>query len=294
MSTITLKDNATVRDQIKHKMSGGPTRTKIIITDHNTGEVLGEVHNKILVPGSQLTACKQFGLDTLIWFPTYNEELDLDHTLEPEPPEEHVTPENPPITCLWCVGRDGAATSPNEVYIVNNTDRIRPVPRNPEDKSTIIPFRYVDNDPASDLSSDERQIYFGKRTDSVLGKIAYYFKKFDTDPQLHINYIDGTEVTEDMWDTVTNQPVEIYVEMRLSVSRTDLREWFDSAEGPGWDNADISTISLVSAWYTEWEETPGNTFKFYQDILPFSKFNFKPEKLTDLSRAIDFNYQVFY
>ena len=292
MAKITLKDHAnmsdkssTIKEQITHRMNAGPTKTKIIITDHNTGEVLGEISNKILVPGSQITACKQFGLDQIINFPTYNQsdQLDLDKSVDPWSEE----PLNPQITCLWCAGRDGAATSPNEVYVVNNTDRIEPV-------NDILPFVYVDIN--EDLGVDGRDIYFGKRTNSVTGKISYYFKKFDTTPQLHINYIDGTEVTEDMYTVVTDQSVEIYVEMRLSVTRNDFRDYFN--EVIGWDNADISTISLVSAWYTEEEDTlPDGTtgiFKYYQDIIPFSKFNFKAEELVDLTRAIDFTYQVFY
>lgn len=290
--SITLKDSSHITDSlnglgdngqplktiIKHKMSGGPTRTKIVITDHNTGEVLGEICNKILVPGSQVTACKQFGLDPVVNFPTYNTDLDLDNSYE----EWSEEPKNPPITCLWCAGRDGFGTSPNEVFIVSNTDRIEPV-------DDILPFRYVNID--DDLDPDLRDVYFGKRTNATTGKISYFFKKFDSNPQLHVVYTDGTEVTSDMWNIVTTQAVEIYVEMRLAVSRLDFRDYFE--EKLGWDNADISTISLVTAWYDEFEEGE-HVYKFYQDIIPFSKFNFKAEDLRDLTRALDFTYQVFY
>ena len=285
--SITIQDNCHISDSlngksikstIAHRMNGGPTRTRIVITDHNTGEVLGEVQNKILVPGSQITACKQFGLDQIINFPTYNTDLGLDNSY----PEWSEEPKNPIITCLWCAGRDGFGTSPNEVFVVNNTDRIAPV-------NDIIPFRYVGID--SDLDHDQRDVYFGKKTDTSAGRISYFFKKFDSEPQLHILYTDGTEVTSDMWNIVTNQSVEIYVEMRLAVSRLDFRDYIE--EVLGWDNADISTISLVTAWYDEFEEE-GTAFKFYQDIVPFSKFNFRAEDLTDLTRALDFTYQVFY
>lgn len=266
------------KDMILHRMNGGVQKTKIVITDHNTGEVLGEVENKILVPGSQITACKQFGIQQIINFPTYNSELGLDNSY----PDWSEEPKNTPITCLWCAGRDGFGTSPNEVIVVSNTDRISPV-------NDILPFRYVGID--SDLDHDQRDVYFGKKTDTAAGKISYFFKKFDTEPQLHINYTDGTEVTSDMWNIVTNQSVEIYVEMRLAISRLDFRDYFE--EVLGWENADISTISLVTAWYDEFEEE-GSTFKFYQDIIPFSKFNFRAEELVDLTRALDFTYQVFY
>ena len=85
-----------------------PQRTKIIARDHETGEILGVYHNKVLVPGSQATVCRQFGLDPVVNFPTYNTELELEHSLDPFPATQ---PYNTPITCLWCAGRSGAGAS---------------------------------------------------------------------------------------------------------------------------------------------------------------------------------------
>lgn len=293
MSSINIADSAgmhdsvngkktSIADQIKMRMSGGPTKTKIIIRDHNTGEILGEVSNKILVPGSIITACNQFGLHyPFIEFPTYNEPypngIGLDNSVEAWSVDP---PDNPIITCLWCAGRDGFATSPNEVYVVNNTDRIKP--------NDLLAFKYVDS---ADDGEVDRDVYFGRKYNSTTDKVAYYFKKFDTEPTLHINYIDGTEVDRTMWDVPTDLSVEVYMEMKLSVTKDDFRDYF--REVLGMDNADISTISLVTAWYREFEED-GETYKYYQDILPFSKFNFKAEELVDLTRALDFNYQIFY
>lgn len=300
MSTINIKDNANIKDSatlgdhIRHRMSGGPVKTKIIITDHNTGKVLGEISNKILVPGSMITASRQFGLDyPMIPFPTYNSELDLDNSY-PDWDWDNHPPTNDIITCLWCAGRSGAGSSPNEVAVVKNTDKIRK-------NNDILPFRYIEiGEQVSDISTDEREVYFGRRTfTDARGKNvrAYYFKKFDTDPQLNIKYIDGTEVTEDMWSQEQRQSVEIYIEMRLAISRIDFREYFTSKDD--WSDADISTISLVTAWYDRLPDDPEHpvgapTYKYYQDILPFSKFNFRAEKLDDKTRAIDFNYQIFY
>jgi hypothetical protein len=75
----------------------------------------------------------------------------------------------------------------------------------------------------------------------------------------------------------------------LSVEKEDFRDYFD--EVLGWDNANISTISLLMAWY---DDTQGDTYKWYQDIVSYSKFNFAQEQLKDLNRAIDFNYQVYF
>lgn len=287
MAVIEIRDSHSIKDAIGNnktiaqRIHGGPSKTKIIITDHETGEVLGVLSNKILVPGSQNTACAQFGLEPIIKFPTYNTELDLDHSYE----EWTEEPKNKPITCLWCVGRDGSGSSPNEVFTVVNTDRVEPV-------DDIIPFRYLSA--GQDLDDDQREIYFGKFSNGSTGKMSYFFKAFDTTPQLHINYLDGTEVTSDMWSIETDQPVEIYVEMKLSINRLDFREYFDQVLG--WDKADISTISLLTAWYDEFKDNPDvdKKYRYYQDVIPFSKFNFKAEELIDLTRALDFNYQVFY
>lgn len=268
---------------------GIPKRTRIIAFDHETGEQIGIYENKILVPGSQMTACKMFGIEQNVIFPTYNEALELENSLPPYP---EIQPYNSPIVCLWAAGRSGAGSSDNEVNVVATTDRISP---KLETETTnkyvdIVPFRYVPF--TDDLDDDERQYYFGRKVfneATVNEKIAYFFKAFDTEPQLHVRYLDGTEVTRSMWNVTSTQQVETYVEMRLSVTKEDFRDYFDDVLG--WDNANISTISLLMAWY---DDTRGDTYRWYQDIIPYSKFNFSQEKLVDLNRAIDFNYQVYF
>ena len=63
------------------KFSAGPKATKIIISDHDSGKILGEYHNKIVITGSIMSAMKAFGIDTPVILPNYNEELGLDNTL---------------------------------------------------------------------------------------------------------------------------------------------------------------------------------------------------------------------
>ena len=284
-----IQDHAGMYDRscknIIEPEKGGPVKTKIIIKDHDTGEILQEIENKILVPGSQSAACKQFGILPIVELPTYNSELGLENSLDPY----SVQPTNEPITCLFCVGRDGFGTSPNEVFVVSNTDRIEP-------KDDILPFRYCD--PANDLDKDQREVYFGRKIEES-GKIGYYFKAFDTEPQLHIRYLDGTEVTDKMWNIDSTQQIETYVEMRLTINRLDFRDYFDQVLG--WDKADISTVSLLTTWYTrdiienpEAEPEDQIKYRWYQDVLPFSKFNFEAESLTSLNRSIDFIYEIYY
>lgn len=302
MSSIIIKDKHIISDNtenlISARMSGGPKKTRIVITDHDTGEVIQVGSNKILVPGSQIIACKQFGLDQAVAFPTYNSLLGLENSKD----DWSTTPANTPITCLWCAGRDGYGTSANEVLVVSNTDRIEP-PKTTKSGTTttttydMIPFRYVAVD--ADLTSDLRQVYFGRVPNATTNYISYYFKAFDTTPQLHVRYLDGTEVSSSMYSIDSTQNIEIYVEMRLAVTRLDFRDFFDKVDG--WDNANISTISLLTGWYdnTICENPSANDadkiyYKWYQDVIPYSKWNFKAQDLTDETRAFDFNYQVYF
>ena len=279
---ILINDAASI---IMRQMKGGIKKTKIIVIDHETGKVLDTGENKVLVPGSQVTACKQFGIEQVVPFPTYNFEMGLDNSFGPY----EVQPYNTPITCLWCVGQSGYASTPGEIIAVDPKDRIAPV-------NDILPFRYVSTE--DDLDYDQRQTYFGRKS-MVGNKIGYFFKKFDTEPMLHIRYLDGTEVGPEMWNVRTPQDVEVFVEMRLSVTRLDFRDYFDQVLG--WENAFINTISLCTAWYRDdVEENPdaqsGDVvkYKWYQDIIPFTKFNFKNNDLTELNKAVDFIYQVYY
>lgn len=284
MSNTNFKDKHDVRDVCG---LGIPKRTRITAIDHETGEVIGTYENKILAPGSQMTACKIFGIEPNVIFPTYNTELGLQNSLDPYPDTQ---PYNSPIVCLWAAGRSGAGSTDGEINVVSTTDRIDPKTDDNGVYKDIVPFRYVDK--AEDLDDDEREFYFGRKVfdeGTSQEKIAYFFKAFDTEPQLHVRYIDGTEVTDSMYDVVSSQQVEIYVEMRLSVDKQDFRDYFD--EVLGWDKANISTISLLLAWY---DDTQGDNYRWYQDILPYSKFNFAQEQLKDLNRAIDFNYQVYF
>ena len=297
-----MDKNINIHDQ--HEMRdvcglGQPKRTKITMKDHDTGEILGVYENKILVPGSQATACKVFGMEPTVIFPTYNTELDLENSRTPYP---QTQPFNAPLVCLWAAGRSGAGSTTNEINVVSTIDRIAPdlVAGTTNLYRDIVPFRYVT--PSNDLDIDERDYYFGRKIfDEGMSSehIAYFFKAFDTEPQLHVRYLDGTEVTNAMWRVVSSQAVETYVEMRLSITRQDFRDYFDDVLG--WDNANISTISLLMAWYDnticEDDTLPEEDriyYRWYQDIIPYSKFNFGQEDLVDLNRAIDFNYQVYF
>ena len=86
---MLLKDSMNFQDDCKITtfkeneafFKRGPKGTRIIIRDHDTGEVLSDTHNKILITGAQFAACKIFGLDAIVKLPNYNEEFGLENTL---------------------------------------------------------------------------------------------------------------------------------------------------------------------------------------------------------------------
>lgn len=259
---------------ITDRLKAGPKRTRIIMTDGDTGEKLGDFENKILVTGSMFNAMNTFNIKSPVVLPDYNRELGLDNTHD----YSQVSQLNAPFVCLFCVGDSGCGATQKDVFTANYTDRIDPI-------DDIIPFRYVN--PSTDLNDDLRKYYFGRKTLDN-GKIAYYFKAFDTEPQLHLRYTDGTQITDEMYDIDTTQAAECYVETRLRVTRLDFRDYFE--EVLGWDKARISTLSLCYAWYDDTIDQ----YRWYQQIYPYSKLNFSAEWLVDLTKSINFQYQVFY
>jgi hypothetical protein len=279
---IQKKDNYDIKDdftivrsyeEIGGIIRKGPKATRIVIRDYDTEKILHDTHNKILISASQFTACDQFGLDTSVIFPSYNEELGLQNTLD----YKTVQPMNRPIVCLFCAGQGGCGTVASDVYTVKFTDRLAP--------KDMLPFRYVDE--KNDLSDELRKVYFGRYKDSN-GMIRYMFKAFDTDPQLHLRYIDGTQITSDMWSIDSTQAAECYVEVKLDIDRTDFRDYFEKVTG--WDNAIINSLSLVYGWY----DNTIDKYLWYQQLLPYSKLNIPNEYLIDETKRLAISYEIYY
>ena len=274
-NSITLLDKLEVKDKLltpeylQQRINGGVQKTRIII--RQDGEIVDDLHNKVVITGSAFNAIKAFGVNSSIIFPNYNNDMNLDHTLD----YSVVEPENDKICCLFCVDDSGCGTQPGEVYPAGYLDRIKP--------ETMFPFRYS----TEELDPDLRDVYFGRKTLDN-GYIAYYFKGFDTTPVLNIRLSDGTQlIGESIYSIDTDQIAECYIEMRLSITREDLRDYFEQVIG--WENARISSLSLCHAWFTEIDG-----FRYYQQIQPFSKLNFSYRLLTDLTSSLEFQYLIYF
>ena len=254
------QDNAIVR------------KTDIIIKVAGTDKVLFRGHNKVILPGSYYTASKHFNINPPIKLPSYNTELGLDGIQSLTDTEERSA-----LVVLFAVGTDGCGVDSSEVYDVNYTKWIKP--------ENLVPFRYVYDD--NDLSDELREKYFGRKKIAGTDKIAYYFKAFETKPEMFMQYVEGTPVDENVFISDNKTEAETYVELNLSITKEDCREFFDSTTGIS--AAKINTISLLTA-------VPKviNGYTYYQGIRPLTKLNFPNESLIDTTKGIDITYHIYY
>lgn len=204
-------------------------------------------------------------------------------------------------TYLFCVGIDGCGIENSRVFKVRNTKWIAPYMYAAYDPGTgiidtditncLIPFKMRPS--GSDLTSDERQLYFGRSTvDSGTNTmISYYFKGFDQTPNLIRRYADDSSDLsniDNVWKNNRFSDAEVVVQLKMSVTTSDCREYFNSVTGA--NSSRINTISLCTAipYLDE------NNQLYYQDIRPLTKFNFPNEALIDTSKGIDITYYLYY
>lgn len=262
-----FNDKLQVSDKV---IKNGIKKTRIVIRDLVTGEELFRGSNKTIIAGSLFTACKHFNLSYPVTLPSYNKELQLDNSVE-------TAPENLSSICLFAVGTGGCGAEDSQIIDVDYMKWL--------DKDNIVPFVYRNT--SDDLSDEERKKYFGRKTLTDLNKIAYYFKAFESDPELIVQYVDGTPIDTNIYNSVNTTEGEVIVSNRLRVTPSDCREFFKSTVGL--HKAKINTISLLQAWY---KEVDGK--KYFQDIHPVTKFNFETESLVEETKGLDITYDLYY
>lgn len=231
-----------------------------------------EEDNKVLIDGSMYTAGKHFGLLPKVNLPTYNTALNLENIV-PLTASEQLDAK----VFLFCVGTSGCGPENSQKYDVNYTKWIAP-----ED---LVPFRYQLKD--NDLGATLRNKYFGRKEIVAANRIAYYFKGFDIEPYMVAQYTDGTPIDENVYISDNDTDAEVYVEMKLSITKEDCRDFPIATSGI--NDARINTISLCSAYPKTY-----NGYTYYQGIRPFTRLNFSNESLIDLTKGIDIIYDLYY
>ena len=266
---ITLFDFQKANDDVNLKKTW--LKGEVIFKNIDTGEPILTVHNKVVIAGSQFVAQKVFDLDELVHLPTYNESLSLDNSSDPD-----AIPENTPKACLFCCGTQGCGPESSAVYPVQYTNRIKPA-------GDLVPFRYqlIQND----LPDDLREVYFGRKETS--DRIAYYFKAFESEPKLYMQYVDSTPIDSTLYDSQNTSDAETYVEFTLRITKDDFRDYFRATSSI--NDAKINSISILTAWYTT-----SQGYKWYQNIIPLTQLNIPNEPLIDLTKGIDITYHIYF
>lgn len=240
---------------------------------HGTGIPLFEKEeNKVLVDGSMFTAMKHFNMLPIVDLKDYNTAIDLEN-IDPLTSAERMAS----TVVLFCVGTSGCGPEQSQRYDVDYTKWI-----NPED---LVPFRFQLAD--NDLSDEMRTKYFGRKEVTGLNRIAYYFKAFDTTPVMKAQYVDGTPIDSNIYISDNTTDVEVYVEMKMSITKEDCRDFFIATSGI--NDAKVNTISLLTGYAKEY-----NGHDYYQGVRPLTRLNFSSEPLVDLTKGIDITYDLFY
>lgn len=270
-----------VNAQEEYKKDYTTFKTSIDIKNLETGEVIFKgLKNKVIIPGSGFVARKLFDLTTSEVTPSYNTALGCyTPTTDTAPTSKDsgttATKDDQKVV-LFCCGIDGCGSESSQVYPVDYTKWIKP--------ADLIPFRYqvVGND----LSDSLRDTYFGRTTTSDGKYIAYYFKRFESEPILVQQYIDGTPIDGTVYDSIKTTSAETYVELSLKITKEDVRDYFVATVGI--DEAKINSISLCTGYPVE-----EGGYLYYKDIRPITKLNIPNESLIDITKGIEIIYHIY-
>lgn len=271
-----LRDDNIISKENLEREHPGQHRGRMMAYVHGTDIPLWEKAetNKVILPGSAFTMIKHFkDIHIPVKTPTYNAALGLDEIRSVTDKEERLDQ----YVFLWAVGVDGCGPENSQKYDIDYTKWIAP--------QDLVPFRYqlMNND----LSSDLREKYFGRKEMPNADRIAYYFKGFDSVSDGKQQYVDGTPIDENIYISDNTLPVESYVEIKMSLLKSDCRDFFIATTGI--TDARVNSISLLTA-----VPMTINGYTYYQNIRPLTKLHFSNEPLIDLTKGIDFIYQIFY
>ena len=260
-----LLDKATINSNLK---------TDILIRDINTGKIIAKsLHNKVVLPGAGLIARSLFDVATPEVCPTYNDELGITAPAGDQLEADFSTADaDHPKVLLFCLGTNGCGTENSQVFTVDYNSWITP--------DSIIPFRYPLN--TNDISEDLKQSYVGRVEDGEY--VAYYFKRFTSGPTLIQQYADGTPIESNVLDSELD--VETYVEMVLTITKDDCREFFVATTGI--DEARFNSVSLCYAWPVMINNVP-----YFHDIRPLTRLNIPNESLIDATKGVEIIYHVY-
>ena len=259
---------------IGHAGTHSKFETDIMIRSLDTGEIIAKnLKNKVVLPGAGFIARSLFDVRTPEITPDYNTLLDIEIPSGTGiQPDFSLGNENTAKVLLFCIGTNGCGTEGSQVFTVDYNSWITP--------ESIIPFRYPLY--TNDLTSELQSLYTGRHQDGDY--VAYYFKRFTSGPTFVQQYLDGTPIESDVLET--GEEVETYVEMILTITKEDVREFFVATTGI--DEARFNSISLCYA-----NPVIINDIPYFRGIRPLTRLNIPNEYLIDVTKGVEIIYHVY-
>lgn len=250
----------------------GVKGTRVRIYKEGTDILLNEGHNITTLAGAGLLTRKLFeslSTDEEIT-PSYNTTLGLENTIE-------TAPTSPEYIYLFAIGTSGCGKEPHDLYKEEYADWIQP-----ED---LIPFKYNELD--MDIADSLRDTYFGRSIRT--NKIAYYFKRPENmdAPEKIQQYVDGTPIDSSVYRSTRKDDAITRVGLHMKVTKDEARQFFYATTGI--NTARVNCISVLTAWP---RLIDGKIY--YQNIRPFTRYNFNTIPLIDPELGLDIKYDFFF
>ncbi len=172
-------------------------------------------------------------------------------------------------------------------------------------ESKMYPFRVIPkNDNEKQLTPVEQAQYFGKKELSLNDNsryIQYFLKRFEDEPEIrHVwkasDYTAATSTNEteidvtagELEDFTTSNAIESFVEIHLTLTQQDLKEYFNLVvQEP--ESARFNSIGLFDGIYVPSENTGYGDFA---NVRLFSKINIPVESLS-LSKDLEIIYRIY-
>lgn len=237
-------------------------------------ETVFDQSNIVPIGGVQYAMESIFGVKGSLTIPTLNDIAQIGAIGSMVAPSGGMPYAYGQKVCLFGVGTGGAAE--NNITTIKDKYNEYTLPE-------MIPFRFTNED----LSETDRLKYFGKK--DIDDSIAYYLKKFDTDPIIRHVFKngeegeDGSEVDSSYFNTGSETGVESFTECCLTISKKDVREWF--AYNGNIEESRVNSIGLFTAVFDP-------ELNDYANIQLFSKLNIPTEPLS-LTKDMNIIYRVY-
>lgn len=281
---INLNDNLKADDKIVDggakikpisvtEEQGKVLRTKIMGLDTLTGEKLFETENQIVLGGGLFILEKLFNVEAPIKVDYLNDIMGI----ATDSPLEEIYPKETKV-CLFGVGTGGCGDASKSVKDVKYYER---------EIFDMVPFRVTDEEL---VGADEGKYWF--RRPEADGKISYFLKVFENEPEIKVLWKDGeegedgSEVASGVHNTTRTEPIETFIELILKVNKKDVREFFEI--NGDIESARINSIGLFTGNLQRLDDGSMD----YKQVKLFSKLNI-PNEMLVLSKDITVVYRIY-